>query len=413
MSTSPSCALPEQALAGVAIVGAGVAGAAAAIRLAERGIAVTLYEAVAEPRPIGAGLLLQPTGQQVLASMGLLDDALALGVRVDRLYGDTPSGRTVLDMSYRRFHPQAYGLGLQRGALMGLLWQRLRGAGVDWRRGAAVEGFEQDAGGVTLRLAGAEPARHAALILANGSFSRLREVMKVTQHGRPFPWGAVWTVLPAPPGFPQIELRQRFRAASQMLGLMPVGKAAHDDTQRGINLFWSLPVAELDGWQERIGLQVLKQRIADLFPEVLPLLAGLNDAVQLRQARYADVHMARWHDGRVLAIGDCAHGMSPQLGQGANMALIDAHELAAELTGPADDWPRVFERYSRRRHAHLRFYAQASKRLTPMFQSHAVVAPWLRDRFFGWGGRLPYIHQQSIATLAGVKTGWLWGRLKL
>ena len=70
-------------------------------------------------------------------------------------------------------------------------------------------------------------------------------------------------------------------------------------------------------------------------------------------------------------------------------------------------------RYTRRRRAHLRFYGQASKGLTPMFQSHAVVAPWLRDRFFGWGGRLPYIHQQSIATLAGVKTGWLWGRLKL
>jgi len=121
--------------------------------------------------------------------------------------------------------------------------------------------------------------------------------------------------------------------------------------------------------------------------------------------------MRRWHDGRVLAIGDCAHGMSPQLGQGANMALIDAHELAAEAVD--GDWPRVFERYTRRRRAHLRFYGQASKGLTPMFQSHAVVAPWLRDRFFGAGGKLPYIHQQSIATLAGVKTGWLWGRLKL
>lgn len=400
--------MPE---AGIAIVGAGVAGAAAAVRLAERGIAVTLYEAVPEPRPIGAGLLLQPTGQRVLAAMGLLDDALALGTRVDRLFGDTPTGRTVLDMSYRRFHPQAYGLGLQRGALMGLLWQRVRELGIPWRCGAAVEGFEQDAGGVTLRLAGGATARHAALILANGSFSRLREGMKVRQSGRLFPWGAVWTVLPAPAGFPQIELRQRFRSASQMLGLMPVGKAASDDTARGINLFWSLPVAELDGWQQRIGLGALKQRMADLFPDVAPLIAGLTDAGQLREARYADVHMARWHDGRVLAIGDCAHGMSPQLGQGANMALIDAHELAAELGG--GDWPQVFERYTRRRRAHLRFYGQASRGLTPMFQSHAVVAPWLRDRFFGWGGRLPYLHQQSIATLSGVKTGWLWGRLKL
>lgn len=395
----------------VAIVGAGVAGAAAAVRLAERGIAVTLYEAVPEPRPIGAGLLLQPTGQRVLAAMGLLDDALALGTRVDRLFGDTPTGRTVLDMSYRRFHPEAYGLGLQRGALMGLLWRRVRELGIPWQCGAAVEGFEQGGGGVTLRLAGGATARHAALILANGSFSRLREGMKVRQSGRLFPWGAVWTVLPAPAGFPQIELRQRFRSASQMLGLMPVGKAASDDTARGINLFWSLPVAELDGWQQRIGLGALKQRMADLFPDIVPLIAGLTEAGQLREARYVDVQMARWHDGRVLAIGDCAHGMSPQLGQGANMALIDAHELAAELGG--GDWPQVFERYTRRRRAHLRFYGQASRGLTPMFQSHAVAAPWLRDRFFGWGGRLPYLHQQSIATLSGVKTGWLWGRLKL
>ena len=394
----------------VAIVGAGVAGAAAAIRLAERGIAVDLYEAVPEPQPIGAGLLLQPTGQRVLAAMGLLDGALALGVRVDRLFGDTPAGRAVLDMSYRRFHAEAYGLGLQRGALMGLLWQRVRELGIDWRCGAAVEGFEQDANGVTLRLADGATARHAALILANGSFSRLREGMKVAQSARPFPWGAVWTVLPAPTGFPQIELRQRFRSASQMIGLMPVGKAHIDDAERGINLYWSLPLAELQGWSQHIGLDRLKQQMTTLFPDVAPLLVGLQDAAQLREARYADVHMDRWHDGRVLAIGDCAHGMSPQLGQGANMALIDAHELAAEVGG---DWPQVFERYTRRRRAHLRFYGQASRGLTPMFQSHAVVAPWLRDRFFGWGGKLPYIHQQSIATLAGVKTGWLWGRIKL
>lgn len=397
----------------VAVVGAGVAGAAAAIRLAERGIAVTLYEAVAEPQPIGAGLLLQPTGQRVLAAMGLLNEALALGVRVDRLFGDTPSGRAVLDMSYRRYHPDAYGLGLQRGALMGLLWRRVCELALPWRCGAVVEGFAQDGEGVTLRIAGQAPVRHAALILANGSFSKLREGMKLPQRARLFPWGAVWTVLPAPEGFPQIELRQRFRSASQMIGLMPVGKATVGDAERGINLYWSLPLAELDGWSLRIGLDRLKQQMVALFPDVAPLLDRLNDAAQLREARYADVRMPRWHDGRVLAIGDCAHGMSPQLGQGANMALIDAHELAAEAGSRPTGWASVFARYTRRRRAHLRFYGQASRGLTPMFQSHAVVAPWLRDQFFGWGGRLPYIHQQSIATLAGVKTGWLWGRIKL
>ena len=72
---------------------------------------------------------------------------------------------------------------------MGLLWQRLQQLGVPWHRGAAVDGFEQDAAGVTLRFAKPRPApaRHAALILANGSFSRLRSQMKIRQHARTFP----------------------------------------------------------------------------------------------------------------------------------------------------------------------------------------------------------------------------------
>ena len=407
---SPSSDLPKHS---VAIVGSGVAGAAAAIRLAELGVPVELYEAVAEPQPIGAGLLLQPTGQQVLQAMGLLDGALALGHCLGRLFGDTPTGRTVLDMSYQRLDPDYFGLGIQRGALMGLLWQRLQQLGVPWHRGAAVDGFEQDAAGVTLRFAKPRPApaRHAALILANGSFSRLRSQMKIRQHARTFPWGAVWTVLPVPEGFALNELRQRFRAARQMLGLMPVGRP-HPQGARGINLFWSLPLTELAHWRDTPGLDGLKRQMAELFPAAAPVIDGLHDASQLREARYADVWMERWHDGRVLAIGDCAHGMSPQLGQGANLALIDAHVLAQQATA-GGDWPAVFARYSHHRSAHLRFYSQASRGLTPMFQSHATVAPWLRDQFFGWGGRLPFIQKQSIATLAGTKTGWLFGRLKL
>ena len=403
----------------VAVVGGGVAGCAAAILLRAQGHDVTLFEAVADPRPVGAGLLLQPTGQAILQRLGLLDEVLAHGAPVQRLFGDNAAGRTVLDLDYGRFAPGCFGLGIQRGTLFGLLWRRMVAAGTTVRLATAVTAFAQDDAGVTL--AGADDAelgRFDALILANGSFSTLRAGMQVPQTQAPFPWGALWAVLPAPAGFAPVELRQRFRFAREMVGLMPVGRAldAPAHAPRGVNFFWSLPLADVPAWQAA-PLAEWKARVCDLMPACAPLLESVQSHAQLRVARYADVWMERWHDRRVLAVGDAAHGMSPQLGQGANMALIDAWVLAhcaRQATGsPQVDWAGAFARYSGERRAHLRFYQRSSVALTPLFQSHRRFAPWLRDVFFGLPGQLSWVHHHSVAALAGLKTGWLAGRLDL
>src|SRR4051812_31442322 len=69
----------------IGVVGAGTAGAAAAILLARAGHAVTLFERVATPGPVGAGITLQPTGQAVLARLGLLEPIVARATRLDGL----------------------------------------------------------------------------------------------------------------------------------------------------------------------------------------------------------------------------------------------------------------------------------------------------------------------------------------
>ena len=403
----------------IAVAGGGVAGCAAAILLRAQGHDVTLFEAVADPRPVGAGLLLQPTGQAILRRLGLLDEVLAHGAPVQRLFGDNASGRTVLNLDYGRFAPGCFGLGIQRGTLFGLLWRRMVAAGTTVRLATAVEGLAQDDDGVALTGAdGAALGRFDALILANGSFSKLRAGMRVPQSQAPFPWGALWAVLPAPPGFAPVELRQRFRSAREMVGLMPVGRAldAPAAEPRGINFFWSLPLADVPAWQAE-GLPAWKARVCALMPQCAPLLESVTAPEQLRVARYADVWMERWHDRRVLAIGDAAHGMSPQLGQGANMALIDAWVLAhcvrAATTPAGAAWGEAFARYSGERRPHLRFYQRSSVALTPLFQSHGRVAPVLRDLFFGLPGQLSWVHHHAVAALAGMKTGWVSGRIDL
>ncbi|BBD38668.1 truncated glutamate synthase [Aminobacter sp. Y103A] len=58
----------------IAIAGAGPAGLAAALYLKRDGHRVTVYDRFVEPKPLGSGLILQPTGLSVLADLGLLGE---------------------------------------------------------------------------------------------------------------------------------------------------------------------------------------------------------------------------------------------------------------------------------------------------------------------------------------------------
>ncbi|MBV8636287.1 MAG: FAD-dependent monooxygenase, partial [Burkholderiaceae bacterium] len=113
-----------------------------------------------------------------------------------------------------------------------------------------------------------------------------------------------------------------------------------------------------------------------------------------------------------VCLGDSAHATSPQLGQGANLALVDAWTLA-QCLAQQSDLPAALAQYSRKRKAHLRYYQTASRVLTPLFQSHSRIGSGLRDLGLGLACRLPYVRGQMGLTLSGTKTGWLIGKLPL
>ena len=104
-----------------AIVGAGTAGLAAATLLARQNIQVTLFEKAEKLEPVGAGLLLQPSGLAVFEHLGVLDDALKLGAIVTGLEGQLPSGFKLVDSHYAQAHPDFYGLGIHRATLCHVL----------------------------------------------------------------------------------------------------------------------------------------------------------------------------------------------------------------------------------------------------------------------------------------------------
>jgi 2-polyprenyl-6-methoxyphenol hydroxylase-like FAD-dependent oxidoreductase len=397
----------------VAVIGAGIAGTAASIFLARGGHRVTLFEQVPALRAVGAGLLLQPTGLAVLARLGLLEVIEAAGAPVARLFGTIPSGRTILDLRYADVAPGLRGVGIHRGTLCAALWSELDRCGVQVRLGTKIVAIAQDDTGVALRIGGKRDAhRSDIVVVADGTFSRLREALPIRQRTDVYPWGAWWTIVPDRERRFQGVLRQWYRRAVEMLGVMPIGRspAAADDTPH-VTLFWSV---RRDGEvsQRRRGLSAWKDAVLGLAPDVAPLLDEVREPAQLLFATYADVRMNRWNDRRAVIIGDAAHATSPQLGQGANLALIDAQVLAGCIAATADPLPALAA-YTATRRAHLRYYQWASSVLTPVFQSEARVLPLLRDATMGMIGRVPALRAPMLATLTGAKTGMLRGTLRL
>jgi len=110
-------------------------------------------------------------------------------------------------------------------------------------------------------------------------------------------------------------------------------------------------------------------------------------------------------------MGDAAHGTSPQLGQGANLALIDAITLAHHLKRSAD-LDTALENYVRARRAHVAFNRHASRALTPAFQSDSRIVPWLRDTFLPYANLLPGGRHMTRTTLSGMRK-LPWGSWKL
>ena len=86
----------------------------------------------------------------------------------------------------------------------------------------------------------------------------------------------------------------------------------------------------------------------------------------------------RWHRGRVVLLGDAAHPMTPNLGQGACQAIEDAAVLAEAL--PADgDVGEALTRYEQRRIARANGIVLGARRFGQVAQWRHPVAVWLRN----------------------------------
>jgi 2-polyprenyl-6-methoxyphenol hydroxylase-like FAD-dependent oxidoreductase len=389
----------------VGIVGFGVAGGTTASLLARDGHAVTLLERASEVGPIGAGILLQCSGQQILSHLGILDHVIAHSAPIEELHAvHAYSGRTLIRTRYSNYAPGLRSYGVHRGVLFNAIRDLVESQPIDVRLGHDIVARETTAMGEVL-LVDSRGTRHGpfdCVICGDGSRSHLREVFGFRASITKYDHGTLWVTVPG--SGVTGKLLQVVRGTRQLLGLLPLGDGL-------VSLYWGVANRDVAALRER-GLEPLKREILAFCPAAEPALEFLQDYDQLLHTAYQHVYLRRNHDGRVLFIGDAGHAMSPHLGQGANLALVDAWRLAACLR-TAETPALAFAAFRKSQRTYLRYYATVTWLLSPFFQSDWRVLGWGRDVALPLLPLIPVVKRQMLLTVCGLKGGFLKGRMTL
>jgi 2-polyprenyl-6-methoxyphenol hydroxylase-like FAD-dependent oxidoreductase len=333
----------------ILVVGGGIGGVGAGLALARAGHRVTVIERSAAFGEIGAGIQLGPNVFRMFERLGVRDAMLDIGYLPTALVmrdavGGAEVARVPLGRGFERRFGQPYGV-IHRADMHAVLLDALsREPNATLLTGQEVEGFVQDGTGVTLTLKGGGSMRGAALIGADGLWSRIRQ--QVIGDGKPVVSGhiAYRAVLP------MAEVPEGIDTDSMTIWVGPRIHLVHYRLRRGalmnlVAVFHSDRYSE--GWDEAGDVAELQRHFEGARPEVRAMLDRINAwkfwVLCWREPRRG------WSQGRVTLLGDAAHPMLQYLAQGANQALEDAVCLADMLAAHPGDVAGAFRAYEEAR----------------------------------------------------------------
>jgi 2-polyprenyl-6-methoxyphenol hydroxylase-like FAD-dependent oxidoreductase len=354
------------------IVGGGIGGLATAVALLRAGIPVAVYEQASELNEVGAGLSLWRNALVALDRLGLLDEVRGLGVKGQRGAFRGPDGRVLLEMraGQEDTAPADMILLLHRADLLSSLSRAVGPEVVSF--GARCVGVEQSDREIVARFADGRVARGDLLIGADGLHSTVRAIL----YGQVKPRYGGYTAWRAIVRFDLDRLRPgetwgRGRRFGQW-GMC-----------RG-RTYWYATQTVAEGLADPP--QGRKQGILDLFrgwhEPIEELIEATEEAAILRNDVYDRPPLRTWSIGRATLLGDAAHPMTPDMGQGACQAIEDA-VILADCLGRSADVPAALRAYEARRIPRTRRVVRESRRAAWIAQWSSPLACRFREALLG------------------------------
>jgi len=336
----------------ILIAGGGIGGLAAARALALKGYRSVVLEQAAQFGEIGAGIQLGPNVDRVFTRLDVRDAMHDIAfypqniIMMDSLSQEEVT-RIPLGATFEGYFGNPYGV-IHRADLHTVLLNACRGMDeIELKAGVEVTGYDDDGRRVTVTTASGGSHTGAALIGADGLWSKIRPT--IIGDGDPIVSGhiAYRAVLPIDEVPPELD---RWMDDVVLWG-GPRNHLVHYKLRRGelfniVAVFHSQKYVE--GWDEFGDPKELELRFRGTAPQVQALLAKIN--VWKMWVLCDRVPAREWSKGRVTLLGDAAHPMLQYLAAGAGMAMEDAVCLADLLDGYGGDVARAFADYPPKRY---------------------------------------------------------------
>lgn len=379
----------------VAIVGAGIGGLSLALALRERGLRAEVFEQAAQLTEIGAAIALSANATREYARLGLLDElAAASTTPTELIYRHWQDGSRIAA------HPVAEGnayvdrfgapyYGIHRADLQ----RTLSGAfGAEHLHlGCRLTGVVPERDSVVLEFADGRVERADVVVGADGVRSTVRRWVTGTDDAVYSGTSAFRGIVPTAdlPSLPDPHAIQFWMGPDAHLLHYAIGGAGEL-----VNFFAVVegpPVWPHGGTVAEVPEEVPVASFGGWHPAVPEMIGAAGSP--LRWGLFTVRPLLRWYRGRVVVLGDAAHGMLPHQGQGANTSIEDAFALAALVAGarPGHDLEPVFSRYQTLRRARTRAIQRSSQVTSSLLHLPEGPAARVRDakvaRFpedFGW-----------------------------
>jgi FAD-dependent urate hydroxylase len=324
----------------VIIIGAGMGGLTAAIALQQAGYTVNVYDRVHELRPAGAGISLWSNGGKVLNRLGLGPGLAAIGGPMERVAYYNAQGDRLTDFS---LDPLIQQVGerpypVTRTELQALLLDAL--APHTLHLEAKCIAVEQDATGVTATFANGQTARGDLLVSADGTHSLLRQTVVGYPVERRYAGYVNWNgLVPIHPDLAPARSWTIYVGQHQRASLMPVGGDR-------FYFFFDVPLPKGSPNQVDLYQQELSHHFQGWAAPVQTLIHRLDPATTNRVEIHDVDPLPTLVNDRIALLGDAAHSMTPDLGQGGCQAMEDAYVLASCLLSTNLSIEDALQRYN-------------------------------------------------------------------